>query len=298
MKSSNPVLNTIKTIGSSPMYLIAAIAYSVALALQLLVLDGGAVDMGQLMPGGSEIVYQISQGIGQLIGSVPSILIAIGLWLMYAQCVSDKEEAMRTGGLSLMKASTIVSLVLMCIALGLALLGGLIVLILFSQLQGELVPYFEELIGEELGAAAGAIGVAFVAIVIGVVVLVAAVYIVYQAMVIKSINTVRKTATTGVPSDRVSGFVAVVNIIAGAISVISFLGGIKDWQYGFGAVADSLASICSGVAMILFGILLMNYRKEMRAIMRQQPVTLNPAAYAFAESATGSDKDTPADPML
>ena len=60
-------------------------------------------------------------------------LIAVAFWLIYAACKSDASPTVSTGGLTMLKVLTVISLVLICVAAGLAVLLFVLALILSAS---------------------------------------------------------------------------------------------------------------------------------------------------------------------
>ncbi len=90
------VLITLKKLGTSPMFLIAIIAFSVALVLNVINVMSGfsrilgqlyklanVFDMGYSMRGIMYEWYGVSAVIG-IILAIPTILICVGMWLVFA----------------------------------------------------------------------------------------------------------------------------------------------------------------------------------------------------------------------
>lgn len=96
MLSSNPAVNVIKKIGSSPLFLTAVILYSVTLVLTFIssITAGSAIpyyaysfmeSYGESLP--PSVYYSMmdassgATAFGAILGLIPSILIAVGMWI-------------------------------------------------------------------------------------------------------------------------------------------------------------------------------------------------------------------------
>lgn len=259
--SSNPVLNAVKKIAGSPLFLVAVIAYSLQILATLVssVGTGAKVEMflyslldeiGYAAPFEFyEIVDAISRIgdipyiIGTIIGLIPTILICVGLWITYSSAKNRMTDTMKTSGLTMIKVITIIQLVWACVVF--ALVELLLMLIVVAVAAANVYE-------------AGLI----IAGVVFVVLFVAAAFalaIVYFAKIIKSIGVAKKTITTGIPSDKVSSYVAVWAFISAVCLVFSL-------------ITSFIASAASMTAFICFGILIFKYKSAMKGLMFAQPV--------------------------
>lgn len=253
--SSHPVLNAVKSMASSPLFLVAIIAYSVQILgtimgstkigvqVEMLLYDilgrfGGALpyEIYEFVDGISRI-GDIPYILGTLIGLIPAILICVGLWITYSSARNRMSNGMKTSGLTMIKVITIIQLVYSCILLALV----------------ELLLFLAVII---VAAEAYAPGVAIAILVFAVIVFAAAfvLEIIYLAKVIKSLNAAKRTITTGVPSGSASTFVAVWAFISAASLLFSLL-------------ANFLTSAAQMTSLICFGILIFKYNEKMRALM-------------------------------
>ena len=138
--SENPVLNTLKTHGSSVLFLIAAILYSVMVLFQFIgilsnlsVGSNMAKELNEISPyvsaAASPVIGILSavaamSGLFQFIGMTPTVLILIGLWMFWAN--SKKPEDRKTTGMTLAYAGTLIRQICLFIALGSVFIGSII----------------------------------------------------------------------------------------------------------------------------------------------------------------------------
>ena len=252
--SSHPVLNVVKKLASSPLFLVAVIAYSAQILFSIVnsAGTGAKVEMFlyQLLDRlGGNVPYEfydIVDGIsrigdipyvlGTIIGLIPSFLICAGLWMTFASAKSRMFDGMKTSGLTMIKVLTILQLIGSCIAV------AAIELLLFVAVIG-------------IAATEYAPGAA-IAILVLLVLVVAASYtlqIVYFAKIIKSLNAAKNTILTGVPTAKASRFVAVW-------AFISAFGAL------FSLTSSFLSSAATITSLICFGILIYKYNSSMRMI--------------------------------
>ena len=259
--SSNPVLNAVKKIASSPLFLVAVIALSVQILASIIGAAAGGAILRELIYSvlyelGGNIPYEVydvldkiamvGSGpvvVGTIIGLIPTILICVGLWLTYASAASRASDTMKTSGLTMIKVISIIQLVSTCIWF--AIIEILLMLIVIA-----------------VGAADVYEAGIIIAILIFMVILFAAAFvleIIYLAKIIKSINTAKKTIATAVPSDKVSSFVAVMNFISAA-------------GFIFSLITSFISSAAAMTSLICFGILIFKYKSAMRTLMYQQQI--------------------------
>lgn len=260
---TQPVLNMVKEMASSPLFLIAVIAFTAQILFSII---GAFLSGPNTIAAISEIAkvvdlpykaYAILDRlhlvggapitIAVVLGQIPSILIAVGLWQTYLSAVT--RTSMNTSGLTMIKVIIVINLVLSVI--GLTTIEILLLLLTIAA--------------AEAGIAA--------AIMVALVMAFAAVFsfnIVYLTKVIKTINTVKNTIATGVPSDRVSSFVAIWGYICASFLIFSLHGTFA-----------TLSSLCSMTALICFGTVLLKYKDKMRMPAKQ--VDNTPASQMVAE---------------
>lgn len=254
---------TLKKLATSPLFLAAAIAYSCMVLFTIaaavagqsgllgaldsylnMALRYGGYSMGEL----SYALDQLDQVVpflrgaslgSALVGQIPVILIAVGIWLVFASAVDKSGMPMKTTGLTIIKVITIISLI-----------GSSLLLVV---LEGVLI----------FGTAAAAkyddsVVVVGVVIVLAVLVLMG-LGILMSVKTISTIGTMQRTIQTEQPSDKVSVYVAVICILNAIGAVFGML--------GFGSVFSVLSGLCNAVAYICFAIFLFQYRDKMRVLM-------------------------------
>jgi len=250
----SPGIDTYKTICKSPLSMAAMIAYSVAALFSLIGSIRGL--------SASNRVFNMMYGIGSFAGAntsginaissawngaqiliiivtfVPAAILAAGLWVNYVYVLDRQGTGVKTTGLTMIKISVIISFVIICISLVVAVIGSFIVLAV-------------GLSGNDNTALVAIIVVLIIAAIIFL-------YIFYNIKLIKTINTIKMTVITGAPSDEVSIFVAI-------ICFISCIGLLLSLFYG--DAFSKIAILCNIAAEIMFGILIFTYRSKMQVAM-------------------------------
>ena len=266
-------MSALRQTAASPLFLTCAITFTAAIVLNIL----RSVDFVYLIPNlcfalynlaGELGLYDAAEAIGQFcdqmlmpffdspnvgflamgmiiiefIASIPAMLHALGLWLMYAQGKSTRSQAFKTGGLTLIQVLNVISLVYVCIAF-----GSIAILLLLGCFMCAAIP------GAYIGTVA--LFVAFVVLVaIGVLA------VVYYVKLIKTIRSAKNVARTGVPDTYASLYVAVCLFIAA--------GSVGSSTATFGIVS-TMAVLCSAAANICLGIIIIIYRNKMRKLAAQ-----------------------------
>lgn len=241
---------------TSPAALVALIALTTTMVLKLL----GLFDIHYVTYDfmyGMDIdfydIYAISI-VFSLLSAAPSVLIVIGSWMTYASAIAGQSK---TTGLTMVRVALIILLVLMCVILGLCEIVLLVAVSMFSFGSPQ---YYFSSYGSSMNTAAVMQGVfvfAFIAIAAALVLI-----IIYYVKAYKMTGVMRNTLATGIPSDRISGFVAVMQFILGGCTALSTLSALHD-----GGILTILGGICSATAAISFGVFLFGYRSKMRALM-------------------------------
>lgn len=263
--SSNPAVNTLKTLGSSPLFLVLCILFTLVPVMSIL----GAAMMGSnlydmlylfmqldLDPG---IYYPMLSAIDSIslpsaiLGSIPSILVAVAVWMTYASCRNAQSGNVSTAGLTICKVLTIIQMVFVCLGAA-ALALGLVVLMIAGV--SELSSY-DAYYGDGMAQA----GMAVVTVLFLIAAAVFALLIIYEICVVKTINRIKATATTGTPDNRIPNYLIVMNYI---IAVGSVLAGLANL---FTSPAMGLGSLITGATMVIISIILSKYRSGMTLLM-------------------------------
>ena len=193
-----------------------------------------------------------SASTGALIAAIiPSVLIAVGLWLTYISFKDKSGAPIKTSGLTMIKVINIIGLVFLCIGCAIVEIVLLVGAFGISQAKNEVSSGDAKAL---LNLGSGLMIVLFIVLAI-----VFTLCIVYFAKVISSINTAKRTIMTGVASDKVSGFVAVIAFISAFVTFISV--------FSAEGASGVLAALCSVTASICFGVLIFQYKKAMRPLM-------------------------------
>lgn len=266
--SSNPAVNLIKTLGSSNKFLAAAILTSVMVLFSIMASMGSqdllvslyyyganyGLDPDVFYPAMS--VLENSLGVGAVVAAIPSILIAVGMWMFYVSCRSTQSGNVSTAGLTLCKVLSIISLVMFCLAVVVALVAIVVVLVAVGAMAGN--AYYSDYGNSAAAFASVQVFLGFIAVILlGVL----ALYIVYYICIVKTINRVKASALHGVPDNRVPRF------LTGFMMVIGILGLISGVISLIASPVAGIGSLAGSVSLILMSLLLSEYRAKMTMLL-------------------------------
>lgn len=280
LQQDDPVRRTIRSLASSPLFLVAAIAFSVSLVLTLIgnvqlsgtafrqawaFLQNYGADVPEI-PAGIETAMSTSRITSAISGMIPSIVIGVGLWMTYA-AAKRKNDKLLGSGLTVLRVMSIIELVLLCVGAGIVLLVLMIIAAVFGFSAAD------------AGNETATIVLMVVAIAFAVLAAVFVLFIVFYVKVRKTIDTVRESLRSGVASDKVSTFVAVILFVSAAAQVLSFftllgaqlllsqaevLAGGRLQPVGM--LAAALLCLVSAATDTIFGVLILKYRNAMRQL--------------------------------
>ena len=265
--TESSVIRTVRTMLSSPLFLVGAIGYSVYGLFELLGgIAGNAAGSSMLnsllnnlgsVQGGygmSDNYLQMYMGaysgvslLGTLISAVPVILLAVGMWLLFASAKGG--AGINLTGLAMIRVIVIIQMVCACITV---VLVEIVCIVVIAGV-GSIMSYLET------GYEAGTIMILAMLVVAGI----AAAEIIYYLKLLKTIRTMKDTIISGMPDSRVSKYVEIFCYIAGGFSGLSALFSLAGMSiYGF------LGDAGLATANIVFAIYIMKYRQNMEQLMR------------------------------
>ena len=233
MAPVNPAVAAVKKTGGSALFLIATITYTVLLLLSLIsAFMPTAVPYADLLyeiTGDYSVYYANSAAgigsiVGALIGSIPTILITAGLWMIFGAS-KTKNPRVSTGGFTMINVVEIFMLVLISIALAVVC----IVMLVAALAIHETMSYaFSWGFGAE--ASMGVATTAFIVVFV-ILILFCVLAIIYYAKFVGSIRVIKKAANGIVAGKKISLFVIVINFIMIGFSVITLLATLIAFQF-------------------------------------------------------------------
>lgn len=254
-----PAVQLLRRMATSPVYLAGAIGYSCTILFNVITVvysaSPGAVNRyltvtsrtvyGQ--QGELDTLYNFFSNLfgataaGALLGSIPTLLMAVGIWMVYASARS-RSGPISTAGLTIIRVIQIITAVLVCLLLGLVL--GVIGLMLVGMPLSDNTP--------------GAVGLLVAAVV--TILVVFGLVILYYLRLIATIDCFRYTLWNGTPQGKISRFVAVIAILSGVFSLLGVL---------TGGIFPVLTALGGAVVGISFGVLLFRCRSALQCL--QEP---------------------------
>ena len=248
----------LRSILNAPVILAALIAFSAALVFNLLGISDLSFLAADTLYGAEEFdaLFSLS-AFSSVVSLVPTALIVAGSWMTYA---SVKNGQKKDAGLTMIKVALILQLVFVCIMLVLFELICIVAAVMMFNYDSFTSSFdLEPLELEEIALPIMQGLFVFLIVLIAAAIALA---IIYYVKAFKTVEVIRGTIVTGVPSDRISGFVAVFLCIAGGLVALSAFNLLL-----YGGFFSVLSSACSATAYICFGVFLFGYRSKMRALM-------------------------------
>ncbi len=250
--SGNPVVDMLKTQGSSGKCLAAALFFSAMFLFQLIHAFQGvhAYDQNGLLEkiegltgnlGLSPLVgpyydFINSAVVGlNLLALVPTIFFFIGIWLLYLSCSDRSTAGVTTTGATIIKVVTIVQLVLACVIL-LAVEAALIAAAVKTP-GGNTVMTI-------LAVLAAGVGTLF---------------LLYYASILSILGSVKEAALVGKAGKvHLAAYLGVVNFI---LAVFSVIGGAMS-----GNAVEFFSDVFCAAFLILASLIVFTYRDSMRRL--------------------------------
>jgi len=258
--SSHPVINVLKKIAGSPLFLAAVIAFSVQVLFAVInsVNDGSKIHeyayvvlnaFAAYIPREvynviSEMIYSsdVAGIFIAIICQIPSMVLCAGLWILYASAKDRRYDGMKTAGITIIKVTSVINLIGTCIGAAAVELLLVLMAMLYMNLG----------IQEAEVLAVYMLVLAVFGIVAGVIL------IFYDAKIIQSINRAKNTALTGVFSKKASVFVGVYSFIIAFLNIITM---VTDMT--FVNVMFCLATIAE---LVCFALVIFKYNESMKEV--------------------------------
>ena len=261
-------LDALRQLILSPLYLVAVIALTAQIVLSIIVAAQGysryaaliyslldamdvpyyySSDLNQMLA-----TMNKSSGISAVFANLPVIVIAAGLWILYANARNSMRR-METTGLTMAHVVVIIQMILY----GLGLAGGVILTLVAGAAIGEL----------------GDINPAGIIIVLLLMIAVSGFLVFfYYTRILRMLTSAKDIIMTGNKTYPASMFVIVLTFIAGGFQCISALGAIAGGFMSFlSQAAVATASIAFGLLMLRFNTLEMRAQGAPAGAGRMQP---------------------------
>lgn len=290
--SQNPVFGILKTLGSSPLFIVCASLFTLSLLLSFWYAVGG---QNQLI----NSIYRIADQLGvsyylwsyfeqirfaingyAVVALIPSILVAVGLWLTFASAHNKYQPSVKTAGLTMIKVINCINLVWSCIVLAAVEIIGIVALVGTVAASNN---SYDSYYGYYSYSNSYIIG-----FIVGFMIGFAAVFafeIVFLAKINKTINSMKNAAVNGNVKSLASSYVAVILIISAVFSLIGAVATLYAPIAALQAVVACAMNIC-------FAVLIFSYNGKMRQFYNTQQNT-----YVYAPRTYNQYAQNPVQPM-
>jgi hypothetical protein len=258
---ATPAVAALRNSASSTLMLVFAILFSVSTLLSFVYAIYTGVTSGETNYGYYSTYYTSSEEnvisllavIGSFIGIIPSLLVVIGTWLYHNDAKKPNNQFINPRGITFIKATAIIEIVLMSLMIFLVLIVGLVIMMGSSQIINELAYYMEYSYGYGVIDS----GMIMSILVIGIIFLLAmlAVMLLFFVSFLKTLNNIKQASVTGMPAQKISMFFIVVCYVASAFSLIGCLFS--------GSGLTVIMGLISTAAVVIGTVMLSGLRKEM-----------------------------------
>ncbi len=199
---------------------------------------------------------------GSLIGSIPMLIMVIGMWLFLAACAS-KNPVPSTAGITMVRGAIITYIVILSIVLGLVVIVSAVV-IFAGVMAGASANYsYQGFAYQEVLQASMAVALVIVIAVIAILIL----CLIYYTKMLKTTKVIRNILRTGRITENISMFHIVFNFIVIVFNVISIIFSLVTARYVSSAIPTVIQTLLSMIACISITVTLIMLRSRLRELM-------------------------------
>ncbi len=251
---SSLTLSEVKKLAKSPILLAAVICFTLGILLSFtrnpvreflsLTETMFADELGYDYYDMVDEIEAVTDGAGlisNIIGNLPAVLYAVGMWIVVVSAFDKTKTKLSTGGLTLIKVLVIISFISTILIIAAVAATVFVMTMVIADEYG----VFHD--GARIFPVGGMI--AGILIVVAVIVL----CVLYYVKLVKTINNIRYTANNGSPVADISGIVI----------FFCFLGGIC----GIATSIFNFTALLNAVSWLLFGLVLSGYKKKMQYLI-------------------------------
>lgn len=280
-------LAALKAAVVSPSYLIAAIASTLVFLFivcqpfipGMSLLSSNTSDLQEVLDR-LEISFSLNSFAitASVIGSLPSFLLALGMWLGFFSC-RTKKNRVATAGFTIHQVLLCVALVFLCIAFLLLILS--FVFIIIGIVSGAGVEITSELPPELRSMGTSALSFIIYAVIF-VSVAVMTLCTVWLARLIVTVSSVKAIARAYDTKTRISGFAAGMCIVAAILMIMSAVG------YSLLLVFSlAVSEILNAVFLLSLGVFIFSLKRKVNAAVDEVENHFDGASYAYANVPNG-----------
>ena len=283
--SLTPAQAALKRLGSSSLFLTAAISFAAATLLNFIYSISGynnnlnvliydalhSADLGYLANEFYNSDFASSLSISSIFSLILTCLLAVALFMIYASA-KNNYTSINKSAFTIIKVVNIIRMVAIILISVIAIIA---VFVITDMLSDSFGGYADEANGYIFGVL-----FAFICIM--------AFVVFYIVKINSTVNSARLTVITGQPADKISAFIGVMCYIAcisPAISGIRLLSYVLRYGYiNFAMLSGSLSYLADAAASIIFGILIFKCRQEQKMISFNGGGVVAQSYYAPAQS--------------
>ncbi len=190
--------------------------------------------------------YISALNFSNVIAHILLFLTALGI-ILTLSTVKRMDKPFSAAGVSIIKIVSVVRYSMLCAAYG--------IIVFYLLLATALVSAFDPLIG------------GYFAIIIVVIGAILALSVLSLIFTVKTFNTLKTTFTKGIASDKVSSFLGVITILGGTATAVAEAVILIAAEFDLLTLVTNLSS---AFAQVVFGVVLLKYKKEMRALINNR----------------------------
>jgi hypothetical protein len=277
----NPAKSVIKSIGSSTLFLSAVILFTVYVVFRFItelgnVLTYSPEDLENSLNSFSLNIDSIASTsntyniLYTILTYVPKILTCVGLWLVRKSC-TDNTVTLDAKSIKFLRTTILV--IFIATLLSLIMVGVFSINLLQNfDFETDFEYPFNYGFDTEMSDSIISSTIAVIVFLIGGII---TLMTFYYTKIMKTLGSIQNVIITGVASDYISMFVVVMNYI---FAFFTFLSMFSSGVLGF------FANGCFVAFLIIFSILLIKYRNEMRTVIFRHQ-------YSFTGDNTGFTRD-------
>ena len=263
-RPSAAALMLLREMATSILFFVAIICYSLQLLFNIIA-SGSAVSgaansilytsgLGQYLPGNfSRYIYAASGAsvFITLLISIPGILIAVGLWMIFVNGLKKHTEDFKATGFKIIWVVELISLIIGMLAMAIVLILMFVAVASVSKASSYMGDY-----GSYADASMGILLVAIIFIIA-----LAAFFVIYSLKILQAIKAGQELAMYGKTERAFSMLVIVLLFISGGFSALSALMSLAS-----GGLLSFLKTGCGAASAICFGLVLLQMKNKYMAV--------------------------------
>ncbi len=287
VRSPHPAVNQLKKMATSPLFLIAIIAFSLSILITLfssgsiitsafeqiedILYESGlgyAMDLSEL--GKFFEIFDRISFTSAFISSIPNIVLAVGMWLIFAHGLDKRSEYMKTSGFTTIKVICVINKVMLIIY-------TIITAIVFAVILKPMFESLSELRDTSYGDSIST-GISIIVVIALIIIAILVFFTVVWSKIVKALDGFKYIAATGTPYFYFSKFVAVMCFVwaGGNLLGIAFT--------GFTGVLMITSLICFGILIFYINSVMLNVSRSLHQDFVKQQAEADRAGEAARQA--------------